>query len=674
MSRVKIYPWDATRGQADQEYARVIELHRKNRTTLGHLPFAAFEEAGARRRLILGTVDDVVQGYLLYSTPRQQTLKLVHVCVDALARGIGLAKAMVDAAIAANLDRAVITAHCRSDYDMDGFWRSLDMAPTAERPGRAAKGSTLTVWTRKIGQLDLLESALYDSSRPIAVLDSNVVIDLYASNQMERPDREESKGLAADWLVDVVELAVSPEVSVEVNHLEPPVERQRVQRSLQGLVALRRRETMRPLAAEFVARMPTAAIQRDSSLRNDAKHLADAVLAGADYFVTRDESFLAATAEWAREQYAIDVLRPVDLLRAFIPPSAPTEFRSGQLESAGLRWQSVDQVTADLEDEFVDIRNGEKGTVFRKQLRAVLARPATARLEVLLDDRGRRWALLGTESTDDTLRVSVMRVARGSLGGTIAFQLTRYLRALALERAAGAVAIVEGALNPALRAALVTDGFQSEPPAARLARHPDPSQTASLTTPAEVTEYERRHWPQLLLGTDVPVRVVPIQPRYARELLGFNDTLFQVRDRPALGLAREFVYFAAPKMKHWEIPTRVLWYVTKDPTAPEHRAVRAVVAHSRVVDAEVMHVQDAVDRYRTLGVLRGGEIQGHAKDGKVLVLRFEDTHVLDAPLGRKSLDALLRKHGVTTSLITTRTGTPGLFDDVIRTQVGWEGR
>lgn len=63
------------------------------------------------------------------------------------------------------------------------------------------------------------------------------------------------------------------------------------------------------------------------------------------------------------------------------------------------------------------------------------------------------------------------------------------------------------------------------------------------------------------------------------------------------------------------------------------------------VDAEVLDAQDAAEKYRSLGVLHRGEIQGHAIDGKVLVLRFEDTQVLDQPVGKRSFDALLRKHG-----------------------------
>ena len=114
------------------------------------------------------------------------------------------------------------------------------MTPVGQRPGRAIAGSTLTIWMRRIGQLDLLENALYDSSRALAVLDSNVVIDLYSSEALERPDRQESMGISADWLDDLVDFAVSPEVGVDLNNLQPPIERQRVQSGIGALVSLRR--------------------------------------------------------------------------------------------------------------------------------------------------------------------------------------------------------------------------------------------------------------------------------------------------------------------------------------------------------------------------------------------------------------------------------------------------
>jgi hypothetical protein len=100
-------------------------------------------------------------------------------------------------------------------------------------------------------------------------------------------------------------------------------------------------------------------------------------------------------------------------------------------------------------------------------------------------------------------------------------------------------------------------------------------------------------------------------------------------------------------------------------------SIRAVVAHSRVLDASVLDVEQAIEQYRSIGVLRQKDIWRRAKKGRVLVLRFEDTHLLEAPVAKSVLDAVLRRHGVTTSLITARRATPGVFDDVMRLQPGW---
>lgn len=57
MSEVRAYQWDPQADTADAEYERVLQLHRENRSTLGHLPYAAFEEAGRRGQIIVGVVD-----------------------------------------------------------------------------------------------------------------------------------------------------------------------------------------------------------------------------------------------------------------------------------------------------------------------------------------------------------------------------------------------------------------------------------------------------------------------------------------------------------------------------------------------------------------------------------------------------------------------------------------
>lgn len=665
--------WDPKSPSHGQDFEAVIGLHREGRATLGHLPYAAFEAAGNKGQLVLGLIDGEIAGYVLFSTPRQHLIRLVHVCVGDSARRSGLARAMVNKVIDLNPARTMITAHCRVDYGLDDFWRSLDMAPAGQRPGRAKAGSTLTIWTRSIGQLDLFESALYDSTKPKAVLDSNVIIDLYCSSALERPEREESLGLEADWLIDEVELTISPEVASDIDRLQPESERDRVREALNGLVTLRREGGMRGLASELLRRMPERLTTGDASLADDVKHLADAILAGAEFFVTRDSNLIAACETWIEAEFGTEVLRPVDLIQRLMPPAPPFRFRSEQLEAVGLQWEKVASLSSRLEEAFVERTSSEKGKAFRRRLQAILAKPSEFGLQVLVDERSRLWALLATEQRGATLLVPILRVGSGSLGETIAFQLVRHLRWRALEQGADSISITDQALSPALRSALHADGFTGQVPRVKLSWLASPDAAARAITATEVSEYERINWPQVLLARDIPVHIVPIQPKYARELIGYNDTLFNTREKRALGFARQVVYFAAPKGVQ-EVPSRVLWYVSWDPKGHKASAVRAVVAHSRVVEATTLPVETAIEQYRAIGTLRTREIEAHSKNGKVAVWRVEDTQLLERPIDRATLDRILRKHDVTTSKITARRATPGVFDDIMRMQPRWAER
>ena len=662
--------WEPKSQSRDEDFQTVIQLHRESKATLGHLPFAAFEAAGNKGQLVLGLVDKEIAGYVLFSTPRQHLIRLVHVCVSDAARRSGLARAMVDRVIELNPARTMITAHCRVDYGLDDFWRSLDMAPTGRRSGRARAGSTLTIWTRSIGQLDLFESALYDSVKPKAVLDSNVVIDLYCSSALERPDRKESLGLEADWLVGEVELTISPEVASDIDRLQPEGERDRVRELLTSLVTLRREEGMRMLASKLLRRMPDRLTSNDRSLADDVKHLADAILAGAEFFVTRDANLLEACSTWIETEFGVEVLRPVDLIQRLMPPTPPFRFRSGQLEAVGLRWQKVSSLSQRLEEAFVERTSREKGAVLRRQLQAILARPTEVRLDALFDDRSRQWALLATEQCDESLIVPILRVGSGSLGETIAFQLIRHLRSHALEQGASSISVTDEALSPTVKSALLADGFTGHIPSVNLSWLAPPDATETAITATEISEYERVNWPQVLLERDIPVHVVPIRPRYARELIGYNDTLFNTREKRALGFARQVVYFASPRGDR-KVPSRVLWYVTKDLKAHEASAIRAVVAHSRVVEATTLPVETAIEQYRAIGILRTKEINSYARNGKVSVLRVEDTQILERPIDRATFDRILEKHSVTTSKLTARRASPGVFDDVMRMQPRW---
>ncbi|UWF78420.1 GNAT family N-acetyltransferase [Microbacterium neungamense] len=102
------------------------------------MPDAAFRDRAKHAGLLLGRRDGTIVAYLLYDIPRHNLIKLVHLCVGADARGSGIAKSLVEEAISLHPSRSFLTAACRADYGIDGFWQSLGMhAAAAASPASA---------------------------------------------------------------------------------------------------------------------------------------------------------------------------------------------------------------------------------------------------------------------------------------------------------------------------------------------------------------------------------------------------------------------------------------------------------------------------------------------------------------------------------------------------------
>ena len=80
----------------EENFEAVIDLWKRNRSTLGLFPRGAFEEH-ARKNLILYLIDNGgVKGYLLYRVARQR-VALSHLCVSDEIRGKGGARILFEA-------------------------------------------------------------------------------------------------------------------------------------------------------------------------------------------------------------------------------------------------------------------------------------------------------------------------------------------------------------------------------------------------------------------------------------------------------------------------------------------------------------------------------------------------------------------------------------------------
>jgi len=405
-------------------------------------------------------------------------------------------------------------------------------------------------------------------------------------------------------------------------------------------------------------------VSKDPSLRSDILHVADAIHAGADYFVTNDGNLNLASQGWNLPGRHIQVVRPHQLIATLVPESFITDFRSHLIDDGDLEWHTVLDVEPEFEPAFRVYEVEKRPNNFTQRLRELLSKRKTTTVQKLTDDKGNLWALAAWELDGTVVRVPLLRSVRGERGSTVAFQLLRHFRRTAWEHGATRLEIADGAVSTTLDAALTADGFGSMTPrTAELGPVTALAASLDLATPAAIGLAERHFWPLVVRESGLTTYLIPIQPRWATSLLGLNDGLFSMRRR-GLGLSRELVYFSGSRVEPARLPARVLWYASSD-EGTQH-AIRSIVARSLMVDAVRLPAEEALSRFGRVGVLRRSEIQAAADtDGKVNVIRFEDTELLDRPISRHHE---IFKHYVKGNVQSIRQVDTRMFDEVMALQ------
>lgn len=655
-------------------WRQILRLAKAHSATLGFLPDSAFADRLRKGTLIAARLDGQVVGYCLYDLPRAGHVKLVHVCVSVGARGIGAGRAMIDAAIRHNPTATGVLAYCRRDYKgLDRFWESAGLAPRGEKAGRAVAGSILCAWWRPLGALDLLEEAAMGAGLPLVVYDTNVVSDLYASPTQIRPDRESSLGLLAGWLQAEIVPVVSPRVDVELNAISDRRERELQRERSQELVRLRStRAEDGALLSQLLAQLPDSVLADDESLRDDFCHLVDAIAAGASFLVTNDENFIRVANGVVPKGVNLRIVRPHELVTIMLERLNLPTFRSRLIESLDLEWQPASRWSVEeLSAKFVTHERREREASLARLLRAAIAqRPTTTR--VLSDSSGRPLALVAEVRSDAVLQVHILRVSRGEWSTTIALQLARHLRATARHSGLTSVAVDDADCGPVVRAALADDGYEGrDRPTATIVDRVVPGSAHDMPAAREeldlraIRELERRHWPMVLTELAVPTYVIPVKPRFAELLFGIDRGALWSDRKRGLGLSREHVYYSGSVRPVPERGSRILWYVTSD----ESGTLRKIMAFSRTLEVARLPADSAHRANAHVGVFTRRHVLGAAdRDGMVTVVRFEDTELLERPVGGTELGELMANHNVKHPLMSIRRVDPSFFDDVLLMQ------
>jgi GNAT superfamily N-acetyltransferase len=647
----------------DKLLQAVIRLGDRFTDTLGFLPQTVFEQAARAGTLIAATNGSQLAGYALYGLPADR-VRLTHLCVEPEHRGTGVSRQLVDAISDRHQDRLGILLKCRKDYRLERMWSRLGFVPRTEVDGRGRARKPLVVWWRDHGHPDLF-SELEPTALLTAAMDCNVFADIHASRA--RTGSQESQALAAEWLENLLDLVVLPQLMTEIHNITDPAER-RIQlqaattgyhpRQLDKHVDHGR--TIRTLIESAWDTLGIELPRADNDLA-DLQYVVEASAAGVRHLITRDAGLLELSPV-AEAVCGVRILRPADIVLQIDELTRAQVYQPGSLLGTTL---ATTAVPAGHEQEQLVFHNhlgGERQKAFKARLRYLAAQPDQWNRQQIIDGQGALLATYCHGERDEELQVPLLRVnEKHPLASTLARQILFMLRQRCRDGQLEILRLTDPHLQRTMLSATTEDAFQPHgndllafvlnqiaDTAALDRRAADLAGRVGLDLPrlqapmpaAAASAIEHAWWPAKITDADLPTFLVPIRPKWAYDLFGFPTGLLPRSD--LLGLSREHVYYRSPRSRGEKYPARILWYASSD----RGQSLSCVIGCSRLDQVVVGDGEQLYQQFKHLGVYQLDDVLAICDtDNRAMALRFSDTGLFPRPVSRKRLLQLGARYG-----------------------------
>jgi predicted nucleic acid-binding protein/GNAT superfamily N-acetyltransferase len=647
-------------------WTSVVALGDLFKRYLGLYPAGAVLEAIRDERVIGAFRGTELLGYALFDLPRSD-IRLVHLCIAEGSRRLGIARMLVDEIQERHPDRDGIRRKCRRDYEAHRIWPKLGFQAQSLPSGRGKQKADMTAWWRGFGGVDLFGAALEDEERVLAVLDTNVVLDII----LER-NPTTAQYLGAPGLDDEVVFCLTRSVKNELADVSDSRHRRTVMERLAQFQELTGELVVcDELTNELVASIPQRELERDPSLKNDARVVAECIVAGASVLLTNDDNAGKILRSIANV-HGLEILHPSQLVVVIdelkgVRRDAPDRIQN----TAFVVSQAAAGVDREL-DHMVSSHLGETKAdfvrIFRSKATWDVRLVHTA--DSLLAD-----GLVVSRAHQDVLDVELFRVRKSPLGPTLLKQLLFQLRQQALKGGLARIVIsdpkpgggeVASQILVGEGARLIEGKWTIEVVDAQVGLDEiargglgawmfEPWMQTAPKDPGEFARLERELWPLKIRGSALQCYVIPIRQSYASELLGYDAPLLDRAD--TLGISRRHVYYKSPNF-HPTAPGRILWYVSG-------KAGGVIVAASQLLSTHLASPRTLHSRFRKYGVWALRDIEECARQGSAVALRFGDTEVFRHQLKRSEADEITMRYGNKLGTIpTVRRISDGAFHEI----------
>ncbi|WP_416671343.1 GNAT family N-acetyltransferase [Egbenema bharatensis] len=389
----------------------VMALGRTNAKTLGQMPKGGFIDHAAKGHVIVAlSPQDECVGYLMYRVAYQKA-SIVHLCIDKAWRGKHVAQRLVNKLIQITRDLYGIQLSCRRDYGLDRMWSSFGFIARTDKPGRSKDGKLLTIWQLEHEHPNLLTILAQKEigSKLCTVIDANVFYDLDIDN-VDR-ETEDSKSILADWLQSEIELCLTDEIDNEINRHEDKTRREKLRSFSTTFTRVTCNQADFEKISQALAKyFPDRMTVNDAS---DFRHLARAIAANAQFFITRDQGILDKE-EAIYEEFQISILRPSDLIIRLDGLRREADYQPVRLAGTSIERRLLQTGQQNLlAESFLSHKNGETRVDFKQRLQNYIAERARFECNVIWDEKEDPLALIVYDRFKDyELRIPMLRVRR----------------------------------------------------------------------------------------------------------------------------------------------------------------------------------------------------------------------------------------------------------------------
>lgn len=514
-------------------------------------------------------------------------------------------------------------------------------------------------------------------SKLCTVIDANVFYDLDVDN-VDR-ETEDSKAILADWLQSEIELCLTDEIDNEINRYEDKTRREKLRSFSTTFTRLTCNQADFEKISQALAKyFPDKMTVNDAS---DFRHLARAIAANAQFFITRDQGILDKE-EAIYEEFKVSILRPSDLIIRLDELRREADYQPVRLAGTSIERRLLQAGQQNLLiGSFLLHKNGETRVVFKQRLQNYIAERDRFECNVIWDGKEDSLALLVYDRSEDyELRIPMLRVRRNrSLLPTV----IRHLLLLSIKTSAqegrSFTRITDSNLDNTLVNSIVQDkliqvedgwlraNLAIAKTSAELSRDINSltdklsqeyqfclefskvlKQPDSVANVQLISEIERSLYPAKVIDAEIPTFIIPIHPEWAENL--FDEELAKqdlFGAKKELALRREVVYYRSARNSGGLVaPGRILWYVSQGKKAGHYYKVKSIRAYSNLDEIIVDTPKNLFHQFRRLGIYTFNDVLKTANNDfqkKVMAIKFSDTEIFNKPIPFEEVQNILEK-------------------------------